>query len=205
VHNPTGDDLYRDEEWPDYGILQGPKTTDLKKLSKGLLENHRPNGALYAQETLWPGNKYHPDFGMEGIRKNMIVIMLSAATLNFADMDGNSSSGFSGSMDLSDRHQEWHDLAKKVWDFFETFSFYRMSPRQDLVSDGYCLAEEGQHYLIYIEEAKPIDVTIKAGTYKEKWIRATNFETIQTIQTNNGKNLTPPDQESDWLVYLSRQ
>ncbi len=205
VHNPTGDDKYLDEEWPDYSILQGPKTKNREKLSKGLLRNHRPNGSLYAQETLWPGNKYHPDYSKEDIRKNMIVIMLSAAALNYADMDGNSSSGFSGSMELSERHQEWHDLANDIWDFFESLPFYRMSPRQDLVSDGFCLAEEGQHYLVYLEEPNPVDVHIKPGTYRERWIRATDFEAVQEIQTNNGKDLTPPDQESDWLVYLTRE
>jgi hypothetical protein len=38
----------------------------------------------------------------------------------FADNDGDSSTGFSGGMELKDRVQEHHDPVCKVWDFFET-------------------------------------------------------------------------------------
>ena len=53
-------------------------------------------------------------------------------------------------MDLSDKVQSRHDIVTMVWDFFESIPFYRMSPRQDLVSAGHCLAEPGHRYLVYL-------------------------------------------------------
>jgi hypothetical protein len=47
-------------------------------------------------------------------------------------------------MDLADRFQERHDIIGKVWDFFESVPFWRMTPRPELVDNGYCLAEAGR-------------------------------------------------------------
>jgi len=211
VHNRTGDDPFRDEDWLSYGTLQGPKKTDLSKLSAGLLKNHHPDKPLYAQETLWSGNKNHPDYTDTQLRKNAFVIMMSAAALNFIDNGGpnpgdmgNSSSGFSGSMDLSDRRQSRHDIVKKVWDFFETIPFYRMSPRQDLVSAGYCLAEEGHQYLIYLDSGGSVDVKIGDGEYRVQWINAQDTTDRRDGGiTGNGEKLNAPDDGDDWLLYLT--
>ncbi|MBC8470422.1 MAG: DUF5060 domain-containing protein [Planctomycetes bacterium] len=133
VHNRTGDDEFKDKDYTNYGTLQGPKTLDRKKLSRDILRNHHPRKPLYAQETLWAGNKYHPKYTYDDLRKNAYVLMMSAAAINFADMDGNSSSGFSGTMDMVQKDQKCHDIIKNVWDFFETIPFWRLGPRQDLV------------------------------------------------------------------------
>ncbi len=206
VHNRTGDDPYKNSSWTDYGILQGPKTKSRKKLSEGLLANHHPKKPLYAQETLWPGNKYHPDYSEEDIRKNAFVIHMSATALNYADMDGNSSSGFSGSLDLSKRHQSWHDIIKKVWDFFESIPYYTMKPHQDLVDNGFCLANPGKTYLVYLESGGTVNVQIEEGQYEVVWINAQNtFDQRKAGMTQNGKNLQSPKEGDDWLVFLQHE
>ena len=113
VHNRTGPDVFIGETWPCYGILQGPKTTDVEQLGDVLLANHHPFRPLYAQETLWSGNQHgHPDYSDDELRKNAFTICMSAAALNFSDNGGptveeigNSSSGFSGTLELDDRRQ----------------------------------------------------------------------------------------------------
>ncbi|MHC4497105.1 MAG: DUF5060 domain-containing protein, partial [Planctomycetota bacterium] len=99
VHNPSGDDPYKNEDWLSFVTLQGWKRTDLSDIYSGLSKNHHDAKPLYAQEVFWPGNKYHNIRNEVDIRKKAFVMMMSAAAINFADMDGNSSTGFSGSMD----------------------------------------------------------------------------------------------------------
>jgi len=135
-------DPFVDEPWYDMNTLQGPTTKDRTELYSGLSMNHHRYKPLYAQETLWTGNKWHPDYSDDQLRKNAYTILFAGGTLNFADMDGNSSTGFSGSLDLNDRDQPRHDIVKQVWDWFETIPFYQMKSRQDLVKNGYCLAKE---------------------------------------------------------------
>ena len=206
VHNPTGDDPFMEAPWLSYGVLQGPKTTDLEELSGGLLKNHHPSKPLYAQETLWPGNTYgHPDHTPETVRKNAFVINMSATALNYADMDGNSSSGFSGSLDLADRKPWGHDAVKAVWDVFETLPFYRMRPRQDLVSSGYALAEEGARYLVYLPEGGRVDVHLEGGPYAVEWINAQDGSDRRRGEaTSDGQDLRAPSGGDDWLLYLTR-
>ncbi len=205
VHNRTGDDPYKDSDWTDYGILQGPKTTNRKKLNNGLLESHHSAKPLYAQETLWSGNKYHPEYSDEDLRKNTYVIHMSATALNFADMDGNSSSGFSGNMDLSKRNQHRHDIVRTVWDFFETIPFYSMSPAQNLVDNGFCLARKGERYLVYLEQPGQVSIKIVDGPYQVEWINAQKTSDRRKAgKTLDGQDLTSPDAGDDWLLYLTK-
>jgi hypothetical protein len=202
VHNKNGDDPYRDSPWSSYGILHGPKTTDRGALSAELLENHHPAKPLYAQETLWPGNENHPAYTDDDVRKNAFVLNMSATVLNFGDMDGNSSSGFSGSLNLADRVQSRHDIVKRVWDFFAGVPFYRMRPCQDAVTAGFCLGEAGREYLVYLEAGGSVDVAATEGTYRVEWINARDTTDVRLAgTTTTGHGLAAPDDE-DWLLRL---
>ena len=204
VHNATGDDPYMNSEWTDFGTLQGPKTLERAKLSAGLLKNHSPGKPLLAQETLWPGNVYHPKYTYDDLRKNAIVLHMSATAFVYGDFDGISSTGFSGTMEMSDCVQSRHDVAIKVWDFFETLPYYNMQPRQDLVSAGYCLVWPGKIYLVYLENGGAVDVKLNNGQYSMTWINARDTSEQRTGgKTSDGKGLTAPD-GSDWLLRLNR-
>jgi len=147
---------------------KAPKTTARKKLSRGLLESHHAAKPLLAQETLWSGNQNHPHYPDDDLRKNAYVIVMSGATLVFGDMAGDSSSGFSGTLDLKDRRQPRHDIVRRVWDFFDSpaIELGRLRPRQDLVDAGYCLAEPGKTYLVYVENGGTANVDVAQESLK---------------------------------------
>ena len=202
-HNTPDANAFSNQTWEAYTTLQGPKTTNRTTLSSGLLAAHQ-NKPLYALEVLWPGNQVgHPVYNDTDIRKNGFVMMMSAAALNFGDMTSNSSSGFSGSMDLTDKVQSRHDIIKKVWDFFETEPFWRMRPRQDLVNKGWCLADPGREYLVYLQSTGSVSITITNGPFKVEWINAQNTSDHRHVaDTTNGLNLVSPADGDDWLVHL---
>ncbi len=214
VHNPTGDDAFIDADWLDFTTLQGPKTMDLAELRDGLARNHHTQKPLYAQETLWSGNKYHPDYTDDALRRNAYVMLMSAAAINFADNGGpeadsrgDSSSGFSGTLDPRDARQGRHDILKQVWDCIASLPYDRMVPRQDLVNRGFCMAEEGTTYLVYLPDAGTVDVTVAPGNYAVEWINASNpIDRIEGGYTADGLGLAPPDRGAalgaDWLVCL---
>ena len=204
VHNPSGDDPFKDVDWLSFVTLQGWKETNLSDVHRALLKNHHSAKPLYAQEVFWPGNKYHNIRNDVDIRRKAFAIIMSGAAINYADMDGNSSSGFSGSMDLSDRNQARHDIVKKVWDFFETIPFYRMSPNQRIVDNGFCLAEEGRSYLVYLASGEAVNVSVSTGSYNITWINTQNTSDRRCVgMTNNGKKLSAPNDGDDWLLLLT--
>jgi len=202
-HNVTEQNAFVNEPWEGYTTLQGPKTVDRRALGSGLRGFHglKP---MYAAELLWPGNTLgHPSYSDTDIRKNGFVMIMSAVTLNFGDMDGDSSSGFSGSMDFSDKIQSRHDIIKQVWDFFETQRFYRMSPSQNLVNNGWCLAEPGREYLVYLQSRGSVSVSISNGPYQVEWINAQNISDRRiATPTTNGLNLVSPSTGDDWMLHL---
>jgi hypothetical protein len=131
---------------------------------------------------------------------------MSGAAINYADMDGNSSSGFSGSMEMSDRIQARHDIVKKIWDFFETIPFYHMNPNQRFVDSGFCLAEEGRSYLVYLVSGGAVNVSVSTGSYNVTWINAQNTSDRRYAgMAHNGKKLSAPDSGDDWLLFLTAE
>ncbi|HUG94339.1 MAG TPA: DUF5060 domain-containing protein [Planctomycetaceae bacterium] len=204
VHNRTGDDPYRDSDWTTFVTLQGPKTVDRKRLAAGLLRNQPGSKPLLAQETLWSGNQNHPDYGDEDLRKNAFVLGMCGAAVCFADNAGNSSSGFSGTMEFADCRVERHEIVGGVWDFFETVDFGRMRPRPDLVDNGWCLAASGEEYLVYLDAGGTVNVKLEGGPFAVEWINARDTDDRRDRGvTRDGRGLAAPDRE-DWVLRLSR-
>jgi len=209
IHNKGGNDAFREEEWTGFVTLQGGARYDFDGINGFMRRNYVEGKPVYAQETFWPGNKFQGDYtpADEDIRKKAWVLHLSGVTSNFADMNGNSSSGFSGSMDPDDKFQNRHDMVKIANDWFGTIPFWRMSPDNGKASEGFCLAEDGVQYLVYMVEGKEVDVDVKSGeTYNVKWIEPKNpsNETDQGT-TTDGQNLTPPAGGDDWLLLLTAE
>jgi hypothetical protein len=218
VHNATGADAYFDEEYTTYVTLQGPKTRDREVLGETILRNHRPDRPLLAQETLWPGNTVgHPPYSDDDIRKNGCVLLMSAAAINFGDFDGNSSSGFSGSLEPEDRVQRRHDIIKGVWDLFEEFPYRAMSPRPDLCEGGHLLCDAGRRYLVYVTGDDPetdgVRMVLSPGAYTGEWIDPCNPTDRRGVTVRTAESETEGDavvemplpQDGDWFLFLERR
>jgi hypothetical protein len=217
VHNWTGDDPFRDQPWLMFGTLQGPKTFDRARLRDGLLRNHHKQKPLLAQETLWSGNSVHirankgADYSDADLRKNAYVIHFSAAALVFADNNGDSSTGFSGSMELSERNQPRHDIVKRVWDAVAALPWQRTVPSPDLVAvaegkaHAFCLADPGRTYLVYLESPTAVNVRVVDGPYDVTWINAQNASDRRRAPPSQaGSNLQPPAGGDDWILVLTK-
>ena len=206
LHGKGGDDPFVDDDWLGYSTLQGWKGKDWDAINAGMIKNAKGHPA-YAQEVFWPGNVYgHGELGTDpdDIRAKAYVLLLSAAQINFADMDGNSSSGYSGSMDPADRHDYFHVEVTRSWDWFAQQNFAAMRPRQDLVTNGYCLADHGNEYLVYLVSGGSTSVSVTNGPYQVEWIKANNTSNvINGGTTSTGSGLSAPG-SGDWLLRLHK-
>jgi hypothetical protein len=207
VHNRHGNYPYKNADWSSYATLQGSdsENKDLNVQSAYLLRQHTGDKPVYGQEDLWVGNTKQPAccFDATTVRRWVWMHMVSAVTLNYGDNNGSGGTGFSGSGDLADKKQERHDWIKPVWDYFGSIPFYRMSPNQSLVNNGFCLAEEGAQYMVYLPFGGSVSVKVIGGPYNVTWINAQNpNEKRNGGTTSNGQNLNPPG--SDWVLYLTK-
>ena len=215
VHNEKDAHLYGSpftfREWCDFTTLQGPTTTSTEELYRDLVRSHYRSKPLYAQETLWAGNKWHPDYTDSQLRKNAIIIMMSASALNFADMAGNSSTGFSGTLSLNDRNQHKHNIVRSVWDFFEKLDYFKFSIKNHLAEGGvYLLADEGKEYLVYADTARSFQLRLgEHPVYKADWISASDFTVKQSLTIDGNPQgafrdlpvFTKPD-DKDWFLHI---
>jgi hypothetical protein len=215
VHHFTGDNPFHDQPWLTYGTLQGPKTFDRAQLRDGLLRNHHPKKPLLAQETLWSGNSVHirankgADYSDADLRKNAYTIHFCASYLVFADNDGDSSTGFTGSMDLAQRRQPRHDIVKRVWDTVATLPWQDTTPHPELIiatsgPAAICLARPGASYLVYVESRGTVSVRVTGGPYAVEWINAQDATDRRRAGTTaDGANLATPSDGDDWILALS--
>lgn len=209
VHNETPateyGDLFVDEPWYSLSTLQGPKTIVSDKLYSGLsLTRHRHKPA-YAQETLWSRNKYHPQYTDDQLRKNTYAILFSGSILCFGDMNGDSSSGFTGSLDPDDCFKERHDMLNVIWDWFETIPFHEMTSRHDLVGNGgFCLANEGHEYYVYLESKGKVNLFLDYPiTFRSEWINAKNHKDKRPGPSVDKQHVfSSPDDGDDWILHV---
>jgi len=209
VHNASGDDPFRFSSWASYQTLQGgpaEKSDNFAALHNFLFRNHTGDRPIYAQEVLWPGNYLHGGLTPDQVRRKALVMLFAAANINFADMNGDSSTGYSGTLDPAERHPEMHAAIKSAWDFFATVPFGRLKPTWDVVKGGVCLANGDREYWVYrsepgvVEFAKPF-----ASGWRGEWLSAEGVAKTESVTVEDKKTFaTPSSMPGDAVLHLWR-
>jgi hypothetical protein len=95
--------------------------------------------------------------------------------------------------------------------YAERMQLIEMTPRGDLASTGYALANPGQEYLALQpdEAAKPFTVALVAGSYRGEWYNIGNRRTVAadpaTVVSDGNCQFIPPFAEAGQVVlYLKR-
>ena len=88
---------------------------------------------------------------------------------------------------------------------FEKTAYWEMEPSDSLVDNGYCLANPGKEYLVYLEKAGPVSVQMKEA---EKTFTAIWFDTLTGESKDAGSvkggtvTMEPPSGWSDAPLAL---
>ncbi len=209
VHNASGDDAFRFSSWGSYQTLQGgpaEKSDNFAALHNFIFRNHTGDRPIYAQEVLWPGNYLHGGLTPDQVRRKALVMLFAAANINFADMNGDSSTGYSGTLDPAARHPEMHAAIKSAWDFFATVPFGRLKPTWDVVKGGACLADGNREYWIYLSKsgATEFPKAFAAG-WRGEWLAPDGSARSETVPVEGNKHFTTPvSMPGDSVLHLWR-
>ena len=184
---------------PDYNKADCPTFTEVGPVRvnpAGALDRHF---GLEAAFKVCP-----PEAGEAEIRRKAFLLTMAAASINYGDMDGKSSTGFSGSMNLDDRHQPWHDLIHEVWDFFAESGVHRYRPAPELVVGGYCLAEPGGGCLVLVLDAGEVavDLSATAAPLTARWFECGRRVYSDGFRVEGGETVrfVPPTSEDAVLI-----
>jgi hypothetical protein len=95
--------------------------------------------------------------------------------------------------------------------YAERMQLIEMTPRGDLASTGYALANPGQEYLALQpdEAAKPFTVALVAGSYRGEWYHVSKRQTVAAdparVVSDGSCQFIPPFAEAGQVVlYLKR-
>ncbi|UCC22254.1 MAG: DUF5060 domain-containing protein [Planctomycetota bacterium] len=109
--------------------------------------------------------------------------------------------------DWRSRELMW-DQTRYAMDFFhEYLPFYQMSPKDSLVSRGWCLAKPGEVYAVYLPGGGSTELELAEGSYAVHWY---NPRTGGELQTGSVKKVDGPgavemgnppgDGNKDWVI-----
>lgn len=115
--------------------------------------------------------------------------------------------------DYRSRDDSW-TYVNHALTFFRNFvPYYDMDSRDDLVSDGYCLAKTGEVYLVYLLSGG--EATLKLSNdaqYQVRWYNPRKGGALQTgsVDIIRGPGSVsigrpPNDQSQDWAILVERQ
>lgn len=96
--------------------------------------------------------------------------------------------------------------AMKAWfEFFERTRFWELEPNFE-VTGGISLALPGIEYVVYLENGGQVDVITEKKGYEVYWFRLATGEIIKEKKDYKGERFqgSPPDNNSDWVLHLSR-
>ena len=90
--------------------------------------------------------------------------------------------------------------------YAEGVNLTRMTPRNDLASSAYCLADAGQEYLVYLPEGGQVTVDLSdaSGSMAVEWFEPETGATLTAAPVSGGgqQAFTSPFGSSDAVLYL---
>jgi hypothetical protein len=96
-----------------------------------------------------------------------------------------------------------HGYAHMV-DFFTSFDWWRLSPRNDLVrGSAYCLAEPGKLYVVYLPRPGSVSLTLEPGNYHARWFNPRSGQWTEAPVASGPRWMPPsPADDGDWALLL---
>lgn len=94
---------------------------------------------------------------------------------------------------------------KRLRGFFEKTNYWRLTPADELVSRGYCLAERGREYVVFVEGPEPVEITVEApaGGLAARWYDPLTGRWSAPQPLSSGRaRLRPPPQWGAAMAVL---
>lgn len=111
-----------------------------------------------------------------------------------------------GGWDLSG-NQLQADQLSALFQFMDSVEWWRMEPHDDLVSAGYCLAQPGKEYVIYLRNGGSVALNLKdvGGTLPVEWLNPRDGTYQRTADVTGGGtvNLAAPF-SGDAVVHVGQ-
>jgi hypothetical protein len=211
----AGSRRVQEAAWYDYHTVQD-KLTDHNFArywsSTRLLHAQVPKPVL-AHEHLWEGNRYQKEAGLDphNLRRAAWVLTLAGAAINYADEVAPPRRHSHEEESYASRGAAMQPLGltypylKILGDFIESLCWWEMKPASDVATPGFCLANPGKAYVVYLPEGGATVLTLPPGTYRANWLNPRDGKLGEPFAVEGGgqRKFQAPD-ENDWTLLLRK-
>jgi hypothetical protein len=111
--------------------------------------------------------------------------------------------------DWRSRELMWEQTRYALEFFHKYLPFYQMSPKDSLVSRGWCLAKPGEVYAVYLPGGGSTELDLAEGSYTVHWYNPRAGGELQTgsIEKVKGPGEVslgnpPKDTDKDWTILV---
>jgi hypothetical protein len=94
---------------------------------------------------------------------------------------------------------------KNLRDFFASTGYWKMKPVEGVASDGYCLADAGREYVVFLNSAAPFTLTLgeQPAPFTGEWYQPFRGARLAAGKISSGRlDLKPPAEWGDDPVAL---
>lgn len=98
-----------------------------------------------------------------------------------------------------------YEYFKNLYDFFTSTGYWKMKPLEGVASDGYCLADAGREYVVFLNSAAPFTLTLGElpAPLTGEWYQPFRGAWLAAGKIGNGRlDLTPPAEWGGGPVVL---
>ncbi len=107
----------------------------------------------------------------------------------------------------------WWDQCRIALEFFNNYApFWNLKNHNDLCSAGYCFADPGETYVVYLKVGGNHTLSLEEGTYDLRWYDPRNGGTpvsgeVTSLTGPGEMSLGPPPAENsqDWVALVTRK
>jgi hypothetical protein len=202
--NWTSSVAFHGEAWIDFHMHQTWRQTDFHALMVNDYNRANPIPVFNTEEA-YDGINVGAEWGARpDIRRAAWILYVSGGGLSY---------GAHGIWDWNDGHDDtpsphirWYDAIdlpsafdmNRLVEFFSGMEWWEMSPRDDLVSNGYCFAEQGKRYVVYLSNGGSTTVNLGGWDHTAQWF---NPRDGSYQAASGGPAFTAPNSD-DWVLYV---
>jgi len=90
--------------------------------------------------------------------------------------------------------------------FFTSLPWWETDPHDDLVSNGYCLADPGALYVVYLEKGGDVTLKLGPGRYQARWFNPRDgaYALPWAAEGREWRSPAAPD-TGDWVLLLEKK
>lgn len=203
--------------WFNYHTVQD-KLTDTnfaRYWSSTRLLHEQVRKPVLAHEHLWEGNRYQKDAGLDSdnLRRAAWVLALAGAAINYADevapprRHSHEDQSYANLGAAMQPLGLTYPYLKILGAFMESLRWWKMKPANGVASSGFCLADPGKAYVVYLPEGGATALAPPAGTYRARWLnpRDGKFGKAFSILGGGKREFQSPDRNDTTLLVRRRE